>query len=204
LRLGMYTDVVVSGAPGASVPVIPRSAVQNVGDRTVVYLANPKEQGKFIEREVRLGQTSGEQVQVTSGVQPGDVIVTEGSFFVRAERERLGLRPAVATTPGGTTAPTPPATAAAAQAKAQTAKIVINEQGFDPAKVSLRAGSPARLTFIRTTDKTCATEVVFPSLKITRALPLNEPVQIEFTPAKTGEIAFACGMNMLKGVVVAQ
>jgi plastocyanin domain-containing protein len=32
---------------------------------------------------------------------------------------------------------------------------------------------------------------------------LNEPVEIEFTPAKAGEIAFVCGMNMLKGVVVA-
>ena len=44
------------------------------------------------EREVRLGQTSGEQIEVVSGVQPGDVVVTEGSFFVRAERERLGTR----------------------------------------------------------------------------------------------------------------
>jgi plastocyanin domain-containing protein len=44
--------------------------------------------------------------------------------------------------------------------------------------------------------------VVFPSLNIKRALPLNEPVVIEFTPAKTGE--FACGMNMLKGVVVVE
>jgi plastocyanin domain-containing protein len=33
---------------------------------------------------------------------------------------------------------------------------------------------------------------------------LNEPVVIEFTPAKTGEIAFACGMNMLHGTVVVQ
>ena len=94
LRLGMYADVVVAGASGTSAPRVPRNAVQNVGDRTVVYLANPKEPGKFVEREVRLGQTSGEQVEVVSGVQPGDVVVTEGSFFVRAERERLGLRPA--------------------------------------------------------------------------------------------------------------
>jgi len=66
--------------------------VHNVGDRTVVYLADTKEPGTFIEREGLLGQTSGEQVEVVSGVQPGDVVVTEGSFFVRAERERLGLR----------------------------------------------------------------------------------------------------------------
>ena len=60
----------------------------------------------------------------------------------------------------------------------------MNEQGYEPAKVTLRAGTPARITFVRTTDKTCGTEVVFPSLNIKRALPLNEPVVIEFTPAE--------------------
>ena len=60
------------------------------------------------------------------------------------------------------------------------------------------------MTFVRTTDKTCATEVVFPSLNITRALPLNQAVDIEFTPKRTGDVAFACGMNMLKGVIVVQ
>jgi len=204
LRLGMYADVVVAGAPGSSVPIIPRSAIQNVGDRTVVYLANPKEPGQFTEREVRLGEASGEQVEVTAGLQPGDVVVTEGSFFVRAERERLGLRPAAATAATGTSTGTPPASNGSDTANIQSEKIVVNEQGFEPAKVALRADTPARLTFIRTTDKTCGTEVVFPSLNIKRALPLNEPVQIEFTPAKSGEIAFACGMNMLRGAVVVQ
>jgi RND family efflux transporter MFP subunit len=203
LRLGMYADVVVAGSPGASMPVVPRSAIQNVGDRTVVYLANPKEPGRFTEREVRLGEASGEQVEVTSGVQPGDVVVTEGSFFIRAERERLGLRSTAAISADAPAAAPPPASGNDT-ASIQRARIVVNEQGFDPAKVALRAGAPARLTFIRTTDKTCATEVVFPSLEMKRALPLNEPVLIEFTPAKAGEIAFACGMNMFGGMVVVQ
>ena len=90
----MYADVVVAGAPGTSALRVPRSAVQNVGDRTVVYLSNPKESGTFVEREVRLGQTSGEQVEIASGLRLGDAIVTTGSFFIRAERQRLGLRPA--------------------------------------------------------------------------------------------------------------
>ena len=37
-----------------------------------------------------------------------------------------------------------------------------------------------------------------------RALPLNESVVIEFTPAKSGDITFACGMNMLHGTFVVQ
>jgi plastocyanin len=198
LRLGMYADVVLTGEPGASTPTVARSAVQNVGERTVVYLANSKETGKFIEREVTLGQTSADHVEIVSGVQLGDVVVTEGSFFLRAERERLGLRSARGTSAADVAAPS------SATRSVQSVKIVVNEQGFEPAKVSLRAGTPARITFVRTTDKTCGTEVVFPSLNIKRALPLNEPVTIEFTPAKTGDIAFACGMNMLKGVVVVQ
>ena len=200
LRLGMYADVVVAGVLGISTPRVPRDAVQNVGDRTVVYLANPKDPGKFVEREVRLGQTSGEQVEVASGVQLGDVVVTTGSFFVRAERERLGLRPAA--NPQG--AMPAPSSDGRSSEPAQTVKVVVSEQGFEPAKVTLRAGTPARITFVRTTDKTCGTEVVFPSLNIKRALPLNEPVEIEFTPAKAGDIAFACGMNMLHGSVVVQ
>jgi hypothetical protein len=200
----MYADVVVTGASGTSTPRVARSAVQNVGDRTVVYVANPKEPGKFVEREVRLGQTSGQQVEVVSGVQLGDVVVTEGSFFVRAERERLGLRPAAtgpSTAPGRVPSGT---TGEGADPRVQNVKIVLNEQGYEPARIMLRAGVPARLTFLRTTDKTCGTEVVFPSLNIKRALPLNQPVQIEFTPPKSGDIAFACGMNMLHGTVVVQ
>ena len=200
LRLGMYTEVVVTDGAGSPVPMIPRRAVQNVGDRTVVYLANAKEPGRFVEREVLLGTASGEQVEVTAGVEAGDLIVTEGSFSVRAERERLGLRPR----PGAAPGPPEPVVAAPGAQAVQSAEIVVTEQGFEPAKVTLRAGAPARLAFTRTTDNTCGTEVVFPSLGIRRALPLNEPVIIDFMPEKAGDIAFACGMNMLKGVIVVQ
>jgi RND family efflux transporter MFP subunit len=204
LRLGMYVEVVVTGAAGPSVPVIPRTAVQNVGDRTVVYLVNPKESGKFTEREVRLGEASGQQVEVASGVQPGDAVVTEGSFFVRAERERLGLRPSAGGAAGAGPTVRTPSTTVRDATDVQSARVVVTEQGFDPARITLRVNAPARLTFIRRTDKTCATEVVFPSLNIKRALPLNEPVVIAFTPSQAGDIAFACGMNMLRGAVVVQ
>lgn len=94
LRLGTYADIEVTAAADRQAVMVPRTAVQNVSDRQVVYIANPTEPGKFIEREVRLGPASGDQVEVVSGVQPDDQVVSKGSFFVRAERERLGLRPA--------------------------------------------------------------------------------------------------------------
>ena len=42
------------------------------------------------------------------------------------------------------------------------------------------------------------------SLNIKRALPLNQPVDIEFTPEKPGDIAFVCGMGMLSGTFVVE
>ena len=199
LRLGMYADVALAGAPVMLAARVPRSAVQNVGERTVVYLADQTAPGTFIEREVRLGQTSGDQVEVVSGLHSGDAVVTEGSFFVRAERERLGLRPA----PGADATRAPGSSSAErGNEPARTARVIVGERGFEPATVTFLTGTPVRITFLRTTDKTCATEVVFPSSKIKRALPLNEPVTIEFTPEKSGRIAFACGMDMLRGTVI--
>lgn len=83
-------------------------------------------------------------------------------------------------------AKTPAPVANAAPVEVQAARVSVTETGFEPAQVGLHAGILARLTFVRTTDRTCATEVVFPSLNITTPLPLNEPVVIEFTPAATG------------------
>ena len=45
---------------------------------------------------------------------------------------------------------------------------LVTERGYEPPRWTLRAGRPVRLTFVRTTDKTCGTEVVFPSMNIRR------------------------------------
>jgi RND family efflux transporter MFP subunit len=95
LRLGMYADITVAAAANSNALTVPRSAVQTVNDRQVVYVANASQPGSFTEREVRLGDASGDQIEVVTGVQAGDQVVGTGSFFVRAERERLGLRPVV-------------------------------------------------------------------------------------------------------------
>jgi RND family efflux transporter MFP subunit len=199
LRLGMYADVVIAAAGETPALTVAKAAIQNVGDRQVVYVLAPGDSTTFLEREVRTGRTVEDRVEVVSGLKGGDAVVSKGSFFVRAEAERLGLRSSserhapAAADPSQPTAPV-----------AQSTKIVVSEKGFEPAKVTMRAGVRAQLTFVRTTDNTCAKEVVFPSLDIRRALPLNVAVTIDLSPSKTGEIAFACGMNMLNGTVVVE
>lgn len=92
LRLGMFVEALLGGDGDGNALLVPDSAVQHVGDRSVVYLVDPQTTGQFIEREVRLGASVGQLVAVLSGVRHGDLVVAEGSFSVRAERERLGLR----------------------------------------------------------------------------------------------------------------
>lgn len=202
LRLGMFVDARFEGEGGASTPVVPRGAVQHIGDRTVVYLADSQQPGTFVEREVRLGAADGDRVAILAGLQPGDVVAGAGSFSIRAERDRLGLRPAPPSrSPIGRSAADgepPPARTV------QRAEVIVGEQGFQPATVNLRANAPVSLTVRRTTDLTCGTEIVIPSLNIRRALPLDEPVVIDFTPAQTGDVAFVCGMDMLSGLIVVQ
>ena len=161
-----------------------------IGGRAVVYLADSGVPGRFIEREVQLAGENGNDVTIANGIQTGDSVVVKGSFALRAERERLGLRPGAASNSAA-----PPASPAGI-------RVSVTETGFRPSSVSATAGVPLRLEFVRTTDATCATEVAFPALEITRTLPLNQPVNVEFTPAKTGTIEFACGMNMFRGSVV--
>jgi plastocyanin domain-containing protein len=91
-----------------------------------------------------------------------------------------------------------------AKPKVQTAKVRITERGYEPVALKLRRGIPARVTFVRTTDATCAKEIVLPDFNIRRALPLNQPVLVNFTPNTRGTFTFVCGMNMRSGQLIVQ
>ncbi|HRI05164.1 MAG TPA: cupredoxin domain-containing protein [Pyrinomonadaceae bacterium] len=86
--------------------------------------------------------------------------------------------------------------------KTQSVRVVINEQGYSPGSFRLRKGVPARVTFLRTTDRTCGTEIVIPAYGINRQLPLDRSVSVSFTPKRTGEFGFTCGMNMMHGKII--
>ena len=88
LRLGMYVSMVFASAGGQSQVVVPRAAVQSMGDQSVVFLPVAGEEGKFVRRKIRLGPGSGDSFVVLEGLRAGDTVVTEGSFLLRAEASK--------------------------------------------------------------------------------------------------------------------
>lgn len=81
-------------------------------------------------------------------------------------------------------------------------EVSVTSEGFQPAEIEARAGQPLRLVITRKTDQTCAKEIVIKELGVEKALPLNQPVTVEITPRKTGQLRYACSMDMVAGVIL--
>jgi RND family efflux transporter MFP subunit len=212
LKLGMFVDVIFGSATrqaqsGKPVVSVPRAAVQAIGAKQVVYVTTDQP-GIFVQREVTAGSEADGRVPIYSGLNAGEHVVTAGSFLLRAESVKVD--PAQLTSASAVSATQRPgASDHAAMNSTQTSRdgvqsvtVILSENGYQPASFRLRQGVPVRLTFLRTVEVTCGTEVVLEAYNIRRQLPLNQPVVVEFTPARPGEFKFACGMGMLRGTVL--
>jgi plastocyanin domain-containing protein len=83
----------------------------------------------------------------------------------------------------------------------RTIELAVTSEGFEPARVKVSKGEKVRLLVTRKTDQTCATEIVIAEHGINAPLPLGKAVAVEFTPKKSGEFKYACGMGHITGVV---
>jgi Cu(I)/Ag(I) efflux system membrane fusion protein len=82
LKPEMFGEVVLQGTPRRALRV-PADAVIRSGTKDVVFVALPD--GKFQPREVQLGESDGDFVEVASGLERGDGVVTRASFLVDSE-----------------------------------------------------------------------------------------------------------------------
>ena len=76
--------------------------------------------------------------------------------------------------------------------------------GYDPGTVIVRAGVPTHIDFDRREGGECSSHVVFPDLGIDVALPAFAHTELRLPALASGEYPFACGMNMLHGMLRVQ
>jgi plastocyanin domain-containing protein len=98
----------------------------------------------------------------------------------------------------------PGASASAIDVVGRRVDIDVGEHGFTPSEVDVKKGEPTTLVFTRSSNSTCAFEVVFPDLNVTKDLPLNSPVAVVVPVDQSRTLAFQCGMGMYKSKVVVQ
>jgi RND family efflux transporter MFP subunit len=86
LKIGMYVNVAfpLLGSAASAVAGVPSSAVQNIKNEQVVFVAT-SDANVFAMRPVRLGPETNGRYMVLEGLAVGDRVVTEGSFLLRAE-----------------------------------------------------------------------------------------------------------------------
>jgi plastocyanin domain-containing protein len=114
-------------------------------------------------------------------------------LFVGCKREQPAPAPAPAAKP-----------VASVEVKGRRVDVTAGANGFQPSTVTVKQGEPTTVVFTRTTDETCATEVVFPEIKLKKDLPLNQQVAVELPVDTSRTLAFQCGMGMFKSKVVIQ
>jgi len=92
LRPGMFATATITLPPGKGANeavTIPAAAVQTIGGKPVVFVQTG--QRTFQRRSVTLGRSDGALTEVLSGVKPGEVVASAGSFYLKSEASRESI-----------------------------------------------------------------------------------------------------------------
>ncbi|MFT8593088.1 MAG: heavy metal translocating P-type ATPase [Bifidobacterium sp.] len=92
------------------------------------------------------------------------------------------------------------AKAASDEGDVQLARIEV-KGGYSPSNIAVKAGKPIRLLFDRKESGECSSHVVFSDLGIDLALPAYSTTTLDIPALPEGDYPFACGMNMLHGML---
>ena len=79
----MFADAVIYGGPRRDILTIPEQALIVTGEREAVVKVI--EQGKFQPVNVVTGMKQGGKIEILSGLNEGDEVVTSGQFLIDSE-----------------------------------------------------------------------------------------------------------------------
>lgn len=80
--------------------------------------------------------------------------------------------------------------------------MLVNDTGYSPNVIIVKKGVPVELEIQNPNDNSCFSTFNMPDFNIHNAKLEIGTTKLTFTPDKTGEYTFSCGMNMFKGKVI--
>ena len=83
LKPEMFCECLFSGQSTRPVLAVPAAAVQRLGDEQFVFVL--KDSLSFEKRAVQIGEELGDRVEITGGLQTGELVVAEGAFVLKSE-----------------------------------------------------------------------------------------------------------------------
>jgi cobalt-zinc-cadmium efflux system membrane fusion protein len=83
LKLEMFATVEIPVDQTSPMLAVPDSSIQQVEGQSVVFVRNSEVE--FQKREVRTGIASNGYTEITSGLKPGESVVSRGSFVLKTE-----------------------------------------------------------------------------------------------------------------------
>ena len=90
LRPAMFATVWIDAGANRSVIMLPSDAIQQLDNRSVVFVARIDTKGgaSFERRDVEVGSAVGAQTQVLRGLRAGEMVVVAGAFAIKSEFAR--------------------------------------------------------------------------------------------------------------------
>jgi Cu(I)/Ag(I) efflux system membrane fusion protein len=104
LKPGMYATLRTSSSASVATLGVPRSAVLQTGERSLVFVKAGN--GQLQPREVKVGSASEDRIEILSGLRAGETVVASGTFLVDAESNLGSLLGGMGNMPGMDIGPT--------------------------------------------------------------------------------------------------
>ena len=82
---GMYATIILESDPNDQAFLIPLTAVFTEGDADYVFIA--LDENHYLQRPVEIDLRLKDKAVITQGLQPKELLVTEGALMLRAEEE---------------------------------------------------------------------------------------------------------------------
>lgn len=83
-------------------------------------------------------------------------------------------------------------------------EMMITPTGYSPNVIKVKKGIPVELNITNPGDNSCFSTFMMPDFNLNNVNLKAGTTKLSFTPDRSGEYTFTCGMNMFKGTIIVE